>query len=285
VTSFFAGVRAFHYFCLAILFGGAAFEAVLRKHVPALAIDKRRLYRWAILGALVTALLWLGLTTGQMGGNWADAVNITTLRKVLMDTQFGAGFLIRIGFLLVLGGLCVSNSDAKWRALAAAGALAAIAITGHAEASGPPQFGFIGGMNDAVHLLAAGFWIGALILLGSLLTQKASRPFVSQMLALFSNRGMIAVALLVMTGIINALTILLSGPGHPATVYVVLLCIKIALALSMVAVAVFNRLRLTPQIARGAGSAALRTSIVAELTLAIAILILVGFLGQIIPMT
>jgi putative copper resistance protein D len=285
VTSFFAAVRALHYFCLAILFGGAAFEAALRRYMPALPIEKRRLYGRALLGALVTALLWLGLTAGQMGGNWTDAVNGPVLHKVLADTQFGTEFLIRIGFLLLLSVLLALNSAARWRAVAAAGALAAIAMTGHAEASGPPPFGFVGAANDAVHLLSAGFWIGALILLGDLLAQRTNRPFAARMLALFSNRGMIAVALLVMTGIINALTILLSGPGHPATLYVALLCIKIALAFGMVGVAIFNRLRLTPQIEHGAGGAALQRSIVVELTLAIAILIVVGFLGQIMPLT
>ena len=95
---------------------------------------------------------------------------------------------------------------------------------------------------------------------------------------------MIAVLLLVMTGIINALTILLSGPGHPSMIYVTLLCGKIALAVCMIGLAIFNRFRLMPRLRADGKSENLRASIIAELAMGIGILVVVGVLGLTAPL-
>jgi putative copper resistance protein D len=281
VTVLFAFVRALHFLSLMTLFGGGFFEADLRKTLPGLTLGNRWLPRAAAILALATGLFWLALTAGQMSGDWHKSLDFETTRTVLIATHFGGPFLVRLACLLILCVLCFGNARAAWRALAAGGALVAISLTGHAAASGPPPFGWVGAANDAVHLLSAGFWIGGLALVALLLAQREKRSFVLPALTLFSNRGLIAVALLLVTGIVNALTILL--PDKPATPYLLLLCLKIALALGMVALAVFNRMRLMPRIAVGE-SAGMRISVICELVLGVGIVTLVGFLGLITPL-
>ena len=63
--------------------------------------------------------------------------------------------------------------------------------------------------SDAVHLLTAGFWIGGLAVLVVLFRRK--EPNILLALSLFSDWAMIAVLLLVMTGLINAASIILGG--------------------------------------------------------------------------
>ncbi|HEY5346759.1 MAG TPA: CopD family protein, partial [Rhizomicrobium sp.] len=264
MIAIFAGIRALHLLSLMVIFGGAFFETALRRNVPGLAAPNRAPNLAAAFAALASALLWLGLATGQMSGDWTRAIDFSAIRTVLTATRFGNVLCLRLVLLFLMLPLCALRGGAKTRALVAGCALALISLTGHAAASGPPHFEFIAISNDAIHLLTAGFWIGGLVLLGVMLAQKTNRAFLMPILALFSRLGMIAVTLLLMTGIINALTILLPGPGRVAPVYLTLLGIKIALALGMIALAVFNRLSLMPRIADARNFGRLRASIAAE---------------------
>ena len=276
----FAAARALHFFSLALLFGGALFEGMARKNIPGLAPAPLPWRRAAIL-ALLTALAWLGLAAGQMSGDWAKAIDPQTLTTVLTGTRFGAVF---IGRTLILLGLVAGAFAGRVRLVVvlAGAALTAISLTSHAAASSPLHFEAVGATNDAIHLLTAAFWIGGLAWLLALFT--GGRNMLLPALALFSNRGLVAVLLLVMTGIINALTILLSGHGHASMAYVTLLCIKIALAIGMMGLAMVNRFRLMPHLRAGGGTDRLRASILAELGLGIAILVLVGVLGLTAPL-
>lgn len=277
----FAAVRALHFFSLAILFGGALSEVMARKNIPGLDPTPLPWRRAAIL-ALLTALAWLGLTAGQMSGDWAKALDPQTLITVMTGTRFGIAFLVRAVFLLALI-MAAFSGRMRWIVVTAGVALAAISLTSHAAASGPPHFEFVGAVNDAVHLLTAAFWIGGLAWLLALFSGR--RDALLPALALFSDRGMIAVLLLVMTGIINALTILLSGPGHPSMIYVTLLCGKIALAACMIGLAIFNRFRLMPRLRADGKSENRRASIIAELAMGIGILVVVGVLGLTAPLS
>ena len=277
----FAAARALHFFSLALLFGGALFEIMARKNIPSL--DPAPLpWRRAAILALLTALAWLGLVAGQMSGDWNKALDPQTITTVLTGTHFGTVF---IGRALILLALLVAAfaGRIRWMAVLAGAALAAISLTSHAAASSPLHFELVGATNDAIHLLSAAFWIGGLAWLLALFT--GGRNLLLPALGLFSDRGMIAVLLLVMTGIINALTILLSGHGHPSMVYVTLLCIKIALASGMIALAIVNRVRLMPRLRAGGDTASLRASVLAELGLGIAILVIVGVLGLTAPLS
>jgi putative copper export protein len=184
---------------------------------------------------------------------------------------FGQIFVLRLAALL--GVLLVPDG---WIAAALAGlALALPAITGHAAQSSPAGFIAIGATLDAVHLLAAGGWIGGLAVLLAIRKQ----PTFTAALGLFSDMAMIAVVVLVMTGLINALSILLGDKGTDAPLYLGVLGAKLGLVLAMLLLAAVNRFAMLP---RGATGAIARNAAI-ELALGGVVIALAGWLGQLPP--
>ena len=106
-------------------------------------------------------------------------------------------------------------------------ALVLPAATSHAAAASPAGFAAIGAITDGVHLLTAGFWIGGLVVL--LLLWRRREPNMPLALSLFSDWAMVAVLLLVMTGLINSASILLGQEGSMSTLYLSVLGAKLAL--------------------------------------------------------
>jgi putative copper export protein len=257
--------RGVYFAATMLLFGGAVFRTLL---ITRLKLDAASPLRWAVLAiALVSACLWLVLAAVAMAGT----LDASVLTQTLTGTLFGQVFVLRLAALLGL--LLVPDG---WIAAALAGlALALPAITGHAAQSSPAGFIAIGATLDAVHLLAAGLWIGGL----AVLLAVRKRPEFPAALALFSEWAMVAVLLLVMTGLINAASILLGDKGADAPLYVGVLCAKLALVLAMLALAVVNRFRLLP----GSATVAIARNAVVELALGGVVIALAGWLGQLPP--
>jgi putative copper resistance protein D len=138
-----------------------------------------------------------------------------------------------------------------------------------------PRSPAIGATLDAVHLLAAGLWIGGLAVLLAI----RKWPAFAAALALFSDMAMIAVLVLVMTGLINAVSILLGDRGTDAPLYVGVLAAKLGLVLAMLGLAAVNRFRMLP---RGATGAVARNAGI-ELALGGIVIVLAGWLGQLAP--
>ena len=186
-------------------------------------------------------------------------------------------------------------ADRRGRILFAALAgvpLAALALTGH---SNTPKGlgGVLHQANDAVHLLAAGAWIGGLMALGLVLaaarrlrTDEAV-AWVRRAVPHFSHMGYWAVGLVVATGIANGALLVGSIDGLVATPYGRFLLIKIALVLAMVALALANRFGLSPRLAvtHSAAQAVdpLWRNVAIEQALALGILVIVGVLGTLVP--
>ena len=259
------------YFAFAmLLFGSAAFGALLHKRLPI--ISAVRLPRWWLLPpALLAACAWFALAAAQMAG----AMEWSALTQAATATLFGQVFVLRI--VLLLGLAFVPGRNAVMAALLAAGALALPAATSHAAAASPAGFAAIGTTLDAVHLLTAGFWIGGLAVLAALLRRK--EPNILLALSLFSDWALVAVLLLVMTGLINAASILLGDKGAPTPLYLSVLGAKLALVLVMLGLAAVNRFRLMP---RGQDRAIARNAAF-ELGLGIIVVLLAGALGQLPP--
>jgi putative copper resistance protein D len=78
---------------------------------------------------------------------------------------------------------------------------------------------------------------------------------------------MIAVALLVMTGMINAAMVLLGTPGHDAAPYLAVLGLKLALVAAMIALALVNQFRLLPRLGQTGMIAKLKSNVGWELGL------------------
>jgi putative copper resistance protein D len=283
VTAFFASVRWLHDASLMIVFGGSLLNAILRARLPALILPPGRIRCAAALVALLSAPLWLGLTTAQMAGNSAAMFDAHMLTLTMTQTLFGQVFLARLALLALLGlGVLL-----KWRdsllALLSGAALVLISATSHAAEASPANFAAIGITSDGLHLLTGGFWIGGLALLAALFVGKTEKNLLAGATAIFAEWGMIAVAILVLTGMLNAASILLGGEGHDTQNYLAVLGAKLALVAGMVALALVNHFRLLPQLAAGGSADGLLRNIRRELGLGLVVVALAALLGLLAP--
>src|SRR5262249_45407089 len=134
--------------------------------------------------------------------------------------------------------------------------LASIAGAGHA-AAGTGWTGDLHLIGDGAHLLAAGAWVGGLVPLALLFADaRSDNASLSARAAhgatlRFSVVGIIAVAALLATGVLNAVFLVGSVPALLGSDYGHLLMLKIALFLTMATFAAINRQWLTPQLADG----------------------------------
>lgn len=288
-----------------VLFGSPLF------FLYAIPVDHRlgSALRWsrsmlASAGALLgmSATIALAAQTAVMTGSPVLVFDMETLWAVLEGTQYGHALGARLMVTVLALVLCVSFSPSKiaLTAVSVLGALilASFAWTGHG-ATGVGAWGVIQVVNDAVHLLAAGVWLGALAVLAILLvtahrrTETTYLPTLHRALRNFSGVGSVSVAALVATGLINSWFLI--GPSHLGelfrTSYGWLLLTKLLAFLGMLLLAAINRFFLTP----GLGGVlaydgptapevhALRRSVLLEAGLGIAVLALVSAMGTLAP--
>lgn len=236
MTALLVLARGVHDASVMALFGSACLLALLASKIPEFAFEGRGLVlgrRVASLAALASAPAWLA------GQTFPQPVHAVA----------GWFFMARV-FLLVLLAIAVWTAHTRISAWLAGAALVAIAATGHAAAASPQGFWIIGATNDGLHLLTAAYWIGGLCVLLAVLAAQPAAPRLAQVVALFAEWGMIAVALLVMTGIINASMVLLGSPGHDNSLYLSALGLKLVLALAMIMLALVNHFRLLPHLSQ-----------------------------------
>lgn len=293
--------RAIHFAATAIMTGTLVFRAVVAD--PALrsqeAIAKpfraqTRYVAWISLAvAVISGLAWVLLLTMSLSDESpGEAVTSGALRDVVNLTQFGWVSQIRLILAIVLAMCLVFDRSAWWRRLAlgaAAGLIGSIAWTGHA-ASTPYMLGYVHLAADVLHLSAAAAWIGGVVSLVLLLAAIAKIP-ASPGVALaydaarrFSTLGMLSVAILVLSGIVNAWILVGSFDGLFVTEYGRLLILKLLIFTFILAFAAVNRFSLTPRLAGSSGNpvAALRQlkrNSTIEIALGLTIFAVVGMLG------
>jgi putative copper resistance protein D len=250
--------------------------------------------RVTLVGAIVALLSALTLqfaVTANMAGSAALALDPDTISAVLFDTSFGRVWCWHLLFAVLLTGACLVPLS-RWRVIAiiALSLLLLISLgwVGHAAMDqGAAKLGHE--LNQMVHLLAAGLWLGGLVPLAWFL-RRARHPSCAGWISLardvlprFSHMGYAAVALLAVTGAINSLLLVGSFEALIGTPYGRLLGLKILLFSVMVVLALINRLRLLPRLCRepqpSAPITALARSVLFEQALGFAVLAVVSVLG------
>lgn len=274
-----AAARFLHYAAAIQLFGIAVFAAAIAPGMPELFTGRLRRLAIACVGLLVaTSLTWLAVTAATMGDGWADAVNPATLQLVLTGTQFGRVWIAVLALDLLLV-VAVVAWPRWWTLAVLSGAmLAVLGLVGHLAATGGWS-GFVGRASQVVHLVAAGFWLGSLLPLALCLRGGANAETA---LRRFSGLGHLAVALALVTGLINTWLLIGGPPTDLASPWQALLAAKIALVLLMVGLALANRYVLMPRLARE-GTAPLYRSALAEMAIGAVVVGLVSVLGT-LPM-
>ncbi len=177
-------------------------------------------------------------------------------------------------------------------ALLAAALAASLAWAGHAAATEGLD-GTVHLASDALHLVAAGAWLGALWPLSILLGRAreagdpASAAIAYQATRRFSILGMSSVAAILASGVVNTYEILGVEVFSLRTEYNRLLLAKIGLFGAMAAIAAVNRQRLTPRLSderdRTRAMQQLRLNSLTEAGLGLLILAIVAVLGRIPP--
>jgi putative copper resistance protein D len=258
-----------------------------------------RVLRWApwlLAAVLASGVAVLAHQAALAEGRLAAAADVRALGRLLVETQGGAIWLARHGLVLLLAAFVMLPARAQdgldWiaarshAALFAVVALALLAMAGHAAAVEPDTSLAIA--VDAVHLGAAGVWIGSLLPLALLLRAAGgepgadARPFAVLAIRRFSRIALVAVVVLAVTGVANAWTHVADVAGLIGTAHGRFLLGKIAFFAAVIAVASVNRRRLLPQLSADAatvGRPAMRRLarfMTLEASLALAALVLVA---------
>jgi copper resistance protein D len=286
--------RFVHYTAVLMLFGASLFPLYAfpdRVDSKSARSDNwlHRVMLGAALVALLSSLPWLAFTTANMAGSPSAAADWDSLRSVLRDTAFGSVWLVRLVLVsLAVGLIGLRAYSALYGrvviALLTASLLVCLAGIGHTQQS-EGTGGVIHVGADALHLLAAGAWIGGLLALTHILAyiQEGAEPVLMR----FSGMGYVAVAVLVASGLINGWHLVGSLNGLVGTSYGQLLLVKLCLFAGMVCLAVTNRFWLVPSLRRvdeaGRVLARLRRHVVAEWTLGLLVVLIVSALGTMEP--
>jgi putative copper resistance protein D len=284
------------------LFGGALLLARQQCGLPRSggpSLNERRLLMASVLMLSLSTVAALVLQAAAMAGD-DPLPDLPMLGMVLASTSFGHAVMVRLAVTLAAIPLLLGlPTYRRLRAMTVLGAVSMLTLAwgGH----GVSDTGWAGLLHlgaDSVHLLAAGLWIGALSILVVMAMETSSAGGVTtwrleRALSGFSGAGTIAVALLILTGLVNGW--FLVGPRHLAslvtTLYGRLLLAKLALFAAMLGLAAIHRWRLTPRLASAAAGSGghgivvteIRRSIALETAFAVLVLSLVGWLGTLAP--
>jgi len=284
-----------------MLFGSALFCLYGRK-VEASAVPGQQ-WAWTrpflLIGSalgLVATIAWLMPEAKSLTGTWIS------WSDVLTQTRFGRVAALRAVLLAVLFAASALGRPAKrlWLIAALMGGtvVASFAWSGHGSMGGDSA-AFVHRGADALHLLAAGVWLGALPALGILVVRalRTQRPtevrLIAHGLMRFSAIGPVVVAIVILTGLINSWFLIGVQQWRALfhTPYGLVLLVKLALFLSMLVLAAAHRFWLTPQLQTqlsGTTSESgilrkLRVSLIAETVLALMVLAAVAVLGLLEP--
>ncbi|TFZ51583.1 copper homeostasis membrane protein CopD [Serratia proteamaculans] len=251
LATLFVLCRFVHFAAVMLMFGSSLFTALLspQRLSPYLTRDVRPLLVSCTWLAGLSAVALLAIQAGQMGDGWADTWRLDVWWAVL-GTTFGEVWRWHLGIsLLALLSLWLAEPRrTQILALLSTLLLISMAFIGHA-AMHEGALGALHRFNHALHLLAAGYWFGSLLpLLVCLryLAEPQSRSDAVTTLIRFSRWGHLAVALVVLTGVINSLIILGSWPLDVDSPYQRLLLFKTALVALMMMVALANRYAIVP---------------------------------------
>ncbi|USW93109.1 copper homeostasis membrane protein CopD [Pseudomonas proteolytica] len=273
--------RFLHFMVVLLMFGACVFRPWLLGTSPQPALDRQlsritALLAWLALGSGVS---WLLLISASMAGSELAALDLATVQLVLGKTFFGQVWSLH----LLLNGLLVLNLLTPWhhvRLLLSALLLATLAPVGH----GAMLSGLSGQLlilNQMVHLLCVGAWLGGLLLLVLILRHAALYPL-ETILRRFSGVGYLLVAGLLVTGLINIRV--LTGQFWPTPLFsgfALILLIKVLLVAGMLGLALLNRLRIK-HCQQRVGQ--LQASVKLEWLLGVAAVAAVSLLGTLPPM-
>lgn len=222
------------------------------------------------------------------------ALDGARLQALLGGTMWGWGWAMQAaGALLAAVGFAAARRGVRagWPLAAVAALLLATApaLSGHAAAA-TGGLGLLAMLLQVLHVLAAGGWLGGLLLLivaGVPVALRAGTArrgaAVAALVRIFSPLALAFAALLVLTGVAAAA---IHGGSVPALIgsrYGTVLLVKLALVSLVFAAGAYNYLRVRPALGDDSGAGRLRRSAVAELGMGAAVLLATAVLVATAP--
>lgn len=273
--------RFVHFIVVLLIFGACVFRPLLLGAGPHPALDRQllRITRGLAWVGLLSGVTWLLLITASMAGSWDAALQPATVQRVLGKTFFGQVWTWHLLFNLLL----VIALVKPWPALRLP-LLALLLVTLAPVGHGAMLDGLSGRLlilNQVVHLVCVGAWLGGLLVL-VLILRRPQGYELEAILRRFSGVGYGLVAGLLVTGLINVRV--LTGQLWPTPLFsgfALILLIKVMLVLAMLALALLNRLRIERCDER---LNSLKASVLLEWLLGIAAVAVVSLLGTLPPM-
>jgi copper resistance protein D len=212
--------------------------------------------------AAISGVAWLALVLINMTSDYHSVLDAENWRLYFFETPVGTVSIIRLALLAiaVVVAFLPWHGRVWYSALLHIGALLLIsqAWLGHAAEGGAGIYGAIMITVYAIHALATGAWVGGLPpLLSALVEQRSFAPNEARIctvdiLSRFSAMAMVAVTLLVASGITNAGFRVAGSFGKLFyTEYGDALLTKISVVSAMLALAYFNRFVFMPRLRAG----------------------------------
>lgn len=238
-------------YCAALLaIGGPLFIAAF----PDASNDVRRLaLKVAVIASLIgiaVLALRFGIRAARISGMGLSGAVDPMMLGFVWDSPLGSAAVLRgLGWLLVLAVLIEGVMGLGMGLLGAL--LIAVSYTFVGHSLGDPRWLLASLL--ALHLLAAAFWIGALIPLW----HAVSQPDGASLLHRFGHIANFTVALLVAVGVIFAWLMTGSVAALLTTAYGWTLLAKLCVVSGLMGLAAFNKWRLVPALASGVPSAKL----------------------------
>jgi copper transport protein len=256
----FGVVRGLDYLSIALVVGGLVFLLWLTPAALAGGAYERRVWR------LIGAGLALGVLVGVLGIalQGAEAAGLSLWASLkwsivsnVLSSRFGWVWGVRAAvFALSLAGLGLRNRRAfkLWLGAACAYAIATPALAGHASIQSPVWAFF---PADVAHVLAASVWVGgiACIVFALPLATRAVAPgertaMLVEVLGRFSPVALAAVAVLAVTGVVQAYIDIRSLNALTHTTYGELVLLKTGLLGLLIGLGAINRERVLPTLRR-----------------------------------
>jgi putative copper export protein/mono/diheme cytochrome c family protein len=243
---------------------------------------RQSLDRLAWIGAavaLVAGCAWLTVEAASMAGATTLPEALQALPLVVDGTRFGEVLVTRFGLLLVAAILV------RWRRMMVVGlalAILSVALQGLLAHAGAAEGDRSLLVSEALHLPAAGLWLGALLPLW-LSVRTLAPSDAAAVCERFTPIGIACVLVIGVTGVLQAIGLVGSLPGLLGTPYGHVILLKIALFGGALSLALLNRLWLTDRLAEHEQAGGLRLSIAVEATVGCAIILAAGWLASSVP--
>lgn len=308
MTVWFVAARALHFGTCLLLFSIFAFDRMVLTAIPLghrLADGRRRQRQIGLMNLILlpllflSGLLWLLVVAITMSGHPPDAGIIET---VWLQTEFGTVWRVRL-ILWLLAVFAAALYEFVERPLAlrllvwlelllSAALLGSLAFAGHGLENSRTHL-----YADILHLLFAGVWpVGLLPFLWQFRAMRRLRgwehgPEVGVYVRRFSAISLGSVALLAVTGLVNACSLVGSFRNLVGQPYGRWLLLKLVLFALAIAIGAINLLRLKPRLSNAPlpstdyerTAAQLDLNVRLEIFLAAGVVVIVAILGILPP--